>query len=274
MSLIRSDYPITGAGGVKGTLKDVISDDAARLLDGVELEFVSCGLSRYAETGEPWRDRFGEEHSFDSVAELLLSRAPGVGACGGLHVYHALAVLIRVDEVKPLLKPITRTRVMARLAGVSEALQNAQEENGSWGWTWAERAGLGPSPAIPDNYDLDHIPTLVATGHNLEWIAIAPKRYRPTEQTIRKAAGYLVRNWDAYTTALSRDWRLYPPMTHAARAVLLLAKGGNYQISKFAACNTSLNKFDNSLNTSRGRESNVQWRQRFTRKSFGADFSS
>ncbi len=211
--------------GYVGTLREIIQDDAARLASGVELEFAVAGLCRYARDGHPWTNRFGQEYSFERVANSLLAQKTGQGTCGGAHVPHALTMLMRADQEKQLLTRGTRERIRRHLKMIAAALESSQAPNGAWPWNWpayCQNHGAVLRPEPPGSEAIFE-EGLIATGHHLEWIAFAPADCRPSPHAIQSAARYLVSVWPKVASNLDRDWHTYNPASHAARALLLIS---------------------------------------------------
>lgn len=208
--------------GYVGTLREVIQDDAARLVTGVEFEFATSGLSLYATGKAPWTNRFGQQYTFDRMADQLLGSRPGTTVCGGAHVPYALAVLLRVDQEKDLLTEATRVRIRKHFRMLSSALERCQAPDGSWPWRWPAYCERGSDPGGDEEEDRLRL-TMTATGHHLEWIAIAPDDCRPSRQAIGKAVRYTVRTWPEFMGELKDDWHLYTVASHAARALWLIS---------------------------------------------------
>lgn len=221
---LASDQPITTLEGYRGTLSELIADDAIRCVAGVELEWLVSGISRYATSDRPWTNRFGLRCTFDDLANLVLDTRPGTGACDGIHVPYAVAILLRVHERLPILKGETRDRARRFLTRLSAHLTEHQRVDGDWGWDWAD--GLPRGVVTPKLLGVlgEPLPTTVlVTGHHLEWMAIAPIDCRPGDEVIRRAARALIRIWPEFDGQLRNNWHLYDLGTHAARGLWLLS---------------------------------------------------
>ena len=221
---------VTPNDGSAASVREIVQDDAARMVFGAELEFVACGLSRYAADGGPWTNVGRESASFDDLARELLDRPDGGGACGGTHRPLALVTMLRVDESVDILPETTKKAIEQRLRKVSALLEEAQVEDGHWPWRWALRADQSATQPIMDEDDL--IANVRIAGHHLEWMAYAPPSCRPSDECIRRAARYLTTCWPRVTDSIDREWRGYNPATHAARALLLLSGGRMPRIAR------------------------------------------
>jgi hypothetical protein len=232
-----SRQPVRTGDGYVATLREVAQDEAARVVAGSELDFVVCGLSRYARDGRAWKNRFGQRRSLDGLTQELLDRPTGVGSCGGVHQLHALTILLRVDAQRPILSAPVRDRIRARLAEVSRVLAYSQRADGSWPWEWPKLVKGGKPQEVPNPYRREVVVDLVVVGHHLEWMALAPPELRPPAETISMAARFLVRSWPQCAAAVEMDWHVFNPLTHAARALWLLS--GETNIRTYALGTTN-----------------------------------
>ena len=82
---------------------------------------------------------------------------------------------------------------MSYLAAVRDLIATAQREDGSWGSNWTDGA---EALAKADPAELIS-KRVIATGHHLEWLSIAPIELHPPKDQILKAADWLIANVDA-----------------------------------------------------------------------------
>jgi hypothetical protein len=208
--------------GYVGALREIIQDDAARLVPGAELEFVASGLAYYANGNHSWTNRFGQACTFDGIASLLMEQKPGRGTCFGCHVPHALVVLLRINSDRNMLSPSTCYRIKTYCKRLSLSLERCQTSDGAWPFRWPVFCDRGEDPGPEDPRSAAEN-SLVIVGHHLEWIALAPEDCRPSAPAIRQAARYLVRRWPDYMQLVDKDWHKYTAASHAARALWLIS---------------------------------------------------
>lgn len=209
--------------GYRGTLREIIQDDAARVVWGAELEWAASGLSRYAACNSPWDNRFGQPQSFDSIASELLKRAIGRGSCGGAHVPYALTLLLRRHQETSILSNDVAERIRRRLRNYAERLTESQAEDGSWSWEWPSAFAGGIVMGKPRIYEESGAGKMMVTGHLLEWMAFAPRDCRPEDMVLTRAVRFIVTNWENFRASLRIDPALYAGATHVARSVWLLS---------------------------------------------------
>jgi hypothetical protein len=142
------------------------------------------------------------------------------GVCFGNHRLHTLVMMLRVDEEQQtLLSDEARAEVIAHLRNATDRLISTQHEDGYWDGRWPGEEWDGPQPA-----DLEWPlgPTadrLLATGHALEWWALAPPELLPPDAVLWRAG-----QWLCASIAELSDSQLssyYPFLTHAGRALSL-----------------------------------------------------
>jgi hypothetical protein len=213
---LAAESPVHPSGGQAGTLNDVIRDSLRSFVIDQELEFTAIAYSRWLPPEDHWTNRFGESTTFDQLAEALLKRPIGQGACYATHVPYALVSILRANDSHRIISSATTERIEKRLRDLSGLLERSQAENGGWFADWAESARAS-SKNPPDGLECIYV-----TGHQLEWIALAPDRVRPPRKTVAKAARLLtelILQDDATTLSNSDN---YAPFSHAARALMLL----------------------------------------------------
>jgi hypothetical protein len=134
-----------------------------------------------------WTNRDGRRIDFDLLAETLMRGASRFGVCGGTHRVYSLMVLLRLDDDHELLSPAMRERVYEHLRGVRDAIGRSQHPSGEWGSDWPNGITAFRSPLKePASRQV------IATGHHLEWLAIAYPDLQPDREIVRKAAKWVI----------------------------------------------------------------------------------
>lgn len=200
-------------------LLDVLRDLSLCFDYAQESEWVCCGLSRYLST-PCWRNRFGEDITLDEIVVRLVKREFGSGACFGTHVPMALAVIYGLNQKAEhrLIRPEIEERVRERLKQISKLLTRNQRSDGSWGIDWYHPGSSPSNP--PQSYFRGDAGKMAATGHHLEWMTHCPPELRPREEVMAAATLFLVRTLPGLVDEIEYDFHLYPPATHAVRALL------------------------------------------------------
>lgn len=201
--------------GGEFTVADVVRDDARRVHPDGELEWVANGLGRYVGIRQ-WQNRFGEWVGFDAIAESLLRRPLGRGACLGTHVPYALAALASLQQQESLISAANQTRIIQRLQEIVALLSERQRKDGAWDGGWF---GESEQPSQkPPVFDVD-LESIEATGHHLEWMTICPPQWRPAPEVIARAATYLAKTLPEVESFVTADWHRYLPFSHAVKAL-------------------------------------------------------
>ena len=142
-----------------------------------------------------WHNGQGRQITFDMLAERLMRNHKRDGVCLGTHRVYSLMLLVRLNEQNEskLITAETQSQIMTYLALVRDMITAAQREDGSWGsnWTDGAEALAKADPAEPISK------RVIATGHHLEWLSIAPIELHPPKEQIVKAADWLVANVEA-----------------------------------------------------------------------------
>lgn len=171
-----------------------------------------------APTTKTWRLADGREMSFDLLAQRLLRGHKRMGTCGGTHRLYSLMVLLRLDEQYDILSDDVQATVFKHLESVRDILKVCQFEDGHWPYNWpaGEDAVKKPDLTIPL---YRHV---IATGHHLEWLAIAPESLHPPREQIRQAAAWIIQK----TIAMNESEILdnYTFYSHVGNALALWRK--------------------------------------------------
>ena len=100
--------------------------------------------------------------------------------------------LLRLSEENGgvLLTSVTRDKVMEFLHGAKELMIASQDPDGSWPPNWHE----GAAAAANRDPNEKVYRRVIATGHHLEWLAIAPQELHPPHEDIVRAAKWVIKN--------------------------------------------------------------------------------
>jgi hypothetical protein len=186
-----------------------------------EYEWSVITYARYAFPQPLWRNRHDQTIDVDGLVDELIGHPLRLGVCGGTHRLEALVVLLRADDAVGALRPKTRAKIIMHLTEISRLLVGSQAVEGYWAKSWS-RGGESDSNETPPLSE-----RILATGHHLEWLALAPPEVLPPRETLVRAGQWLVRGMlEVDETSLRRD---YGPFTHAARALCLWRSRDPYQ---------------------------------------------
>jgi hypothetical protein len=178
-----------------------------------EYEWSAISYARYVFPVRSWRNDHGQTIDVDGLIDELIRRPLRQGVCAGTHRIEALVVLLRADDQAHVLKPAERRQIIAHLRRMADLLVAAQHPQGYWTKSWTE----GSASLAEENVPLAD--RILATGHHLEWLALAPLEAQPPRESIVRAAQWLVqamREVDDKTLDIE-----YGPFSHAARALSL-----------------------------------------------------
>lgn len=203
--------------GRKTTLREMLSAALHGFrLNQLEYEWTTVAAASYASGPTFFISQDGEQVTFDLLAERLMRQRLSQGVCFGNHRLYSLALLLQFDEQVGLFQQSeTRAAVIEHLHEATARLVHSQAEGGYWDKNW-------PDPNLPVADDILSGPQarrLLATGHALEWWAIAPAEVHPPRETIIRAAQYLVHEVRSMEPDTITD--NYTFLTHVGRALSL-----------------------------------------------------
>lgn len=186
-------------------------------VDESETEWSALAFGLWLPSTNHWTTNTGREVSFDILAERLMRGDKKLGVCAGTHRVYSLMVLLRLDDAHHILSPSTRQLVYQHLERVRDLITVSQFPDGHWPSNWADGADAVAHP-ITDEFHKQ----VIATGHHLEWLAIAPPELHPPREQILKAADWAVRT----TTSQSQSGILsrYTFFSHVGNALALWRK--------------------------------------------------
>jgi len=146
-------------------------------LDEVETEWSTMAFSSWLPPTKTWRQSDGRQVSFDMLAHRLVRGHKRFGVCSGTHRVYSMMTLIRLDDEFDILSDGARDVLWTYLENVRELIKVSQFENGLWPGNWYDGANAVKNPINEPTYK-----KVIATGHHLEWLAIAPKELHPPRE--------------------------------------------------------------------------------------------
>ena len=183
------DTPIFGPNRRGDTLNDALQE-AIRDYDPNERE-TEWSVMAFGFWLPPdhtaWTNGEGRRVDFNLLAETLMRGDMRFGVCGGTHRVYSLMVLLRIDDQTRILDPAMREAVYEHLRVVRDRITLNQNEDGSWGTNWPSETRLPRPLEEPLSRQV------IATGHHLEWLAIAYPDLQPNRDAVRRAADWLVK---------------------------------------------------------------------------------
>jgi len=139
-----------------------------------------------------WHNGEGRRITFDMLAERLMRNHKRDGVCLGTHRVYSLMLLVRLNAQNggQLITRETHALVMEYLTSVRDLISASQRPDGAWTSNWTDGAG-SQSKTDPGEPLSKRV---IATGHHLEWLSIAPVELHPPRELILKAADWLIAN--------------------------------------------------------------------------------
>jgi hypothetical protein len=137
--------------------------------------------------------------------------------CAANHRLSDLVLFLRVDQREGgrILSPATRERIRAFLMNATQRLVEHQHADGFWDQDWADAVPARSERVLDQDHPFDF--RIIATGHALEWWAMAPAEFHPPRHVLAKAGQWLVRTVDALSEDEIR--RNYTFLSHVGRAL-------------------------------------------------------
>lgn len=139
-----------------------------------------------------WHTAQGRLVTLDLLARRLIRSHKRGGVCLGTHRIYTLMLMLRLNDEHSgkLLHPDTVTAAEAWLADIRDRITASQWPDGSWNSNWVDGSDcfrLTDPQEKPSK-------RVIATGHHLEWLALAPEHLHPPRQQVLQAAEWLVQN--------------------------------------------------------------------------------
>jgi hypothetical protein len=135
-----------------------------------------------------WENRFGELCSYESMVKGILSLPLDSGSCGGTHKQFALAYFLNCPASTRLDSSLRR-QCEEYLNHSSRLLERSQLPSGAWSPLWA--AGTSELADPPEARSIRGVDLVRITGHQLEWVGIAPAVSRPSSDSTSRALRFV-----------------------------------------------------------------------------------
>ncbi len=185
---IHLDHPIYGVGRDGHTIDDVLQESLRDFhLDEREVEWSAMAFGYWIVPTREWIGDGGRHYSFDLLVDRLVRGDCQLGVCSGTHRLYSLMVLIRLDDDYDILTDEAREIAWSHLEDMRDRISASQWEDGRWPSNWPDGAA-----AAEDHIDEELFKQVIATGHHLEWLAIAPQELHPSEEHIQKAIDWCI----------------------------------------------------------------------------------
>ncbi len=205
-------YPLVLREG-QITVGQMLDDTLGRYhTNQMEFEWSAISYARYVFPQSRWVNDYGQTIRLNDLLDELIDLPPRQGVCSGTHRLEALVVLLGAAEQAGGLSPRQYDRIYQHLKQISGRLIASQHVEGYWNKSWS----TGEAPATDDSPLAERI---LATGHHLEWLALAPDAVLPPRETILRAGRWLVRAMlEVDDEVIAKE---YGPFSHGARALCL-----------------------------------------------------
>lgn len=191
------DTPVYGPSRRNATLYDVLQESMRDFrLDERETEWTAMAFGLWICPEREWIGSEGRHYSFDLLADRLMRGERTLGVCAGTHRVYSLMLLIRLDDEFHILSPETRQVVYTYLEGVRDAIMVSQFPDGHWPSNWPQGKAAVDEPIDDPEYR-----QVIATGHHLEWMSIAPADLLVPDEQLKKAMDWVVSTTKKQTKA-------------------------------------------------------------------------
>lgn len=192
---IHRDEPVFAPSRRDMTINDVIQQSLRDFhLDEPEVEWSAMAFGLWIPPVKQWKTAEGRSISFDQIVQRLIRGDKRFGVCVGTHRVYSVMLLIRLDDQFDILSDAVRAEGYAYLEKVRDLISVCQFEDGHWPANWMEG-----ETALTHPEEIPGYKNVIATGHHLEWLAIAPKELHPPHEQIVKAAKWIIKNTTSHT---------------------------------------------------------------------------
>ncbi|GAA4439335.1 hypothetical protein [Bremerella cremea] len=232
---ITLDAPIVlGKDSQNYTVRDLL--EAAMLdfrINQQEYEWTTVAAASYSTGPTSWISQDGEQVTFDILARRLMRQHWNEGVCYGNHRLYSLAMLLQFDDQVGLFQnKETRGLIVAHLNEATTRLIRSQSAEGYWDQNWPDAS----IPAREAEFGDVTMRRTLATGHALEWWAIAPAEVLPPREVIVRAAQWLVVEVDQMEPKSVDENFTF--LTHVCRALCLWRGKFPHELTPLASPST------------------------------------
>jgi hypothetical protein len=217
---ISLNQPVFTPNHHQKSINDVLQQSLRDFrVDERETEWSLLGYGLWLPPLKSWKNNEGRTITFDLLAERMMRGALPEGVCHGTHRVYSLMALVRLDDQfsNDLIKSETRTKIMDHLRKVRDLIQKSQFPDGHWPSNWPEGAAAVKKPV-----DDELFRRVIATGHHVEWQAIAPEELLLPKEQLHLAAKWLVTTAKSQTQSDILD--KYTFFSHVGNALALWRK--------------------------------------------------
>jgi hypothetical protein len=212
---IALDAPVYGPGRRGATIANVLSESLRDFqLDETEVEWTAMAFGLWLPPTKEWTGANGRRYSFDLIVDRLVRGQRLLGVCSGTHRIYSLMLLVRLDDEFDILSDEGRAMAWSYLEEVRDDIIASQQADGQWPSNWADGAAAAEKPLDEEQYK-----QVIATGHHLEWLAIAPRALHPPDEQIGRAARWIIDATVAQTPAEIQE--RYTFFSHVGNALAL-----------------------------------------------------
>jgi len=212
----RAEFGPHGTMTIEHVLRESLRDFR---LDERETEWTTMAFGLWLPPTTEWIGSGGRKYSFNLLAERLLRGECEKGVCAGTHRLYSMVLLLRLDEQFPeVLSDEMHERIMAHMLNVKQWITESQFEDGHWPSNWGDGKRAIDTPR-DDELDKQ----VIATGHHLEWQAMAPASLRLTDEQNKRAFDWLLKTMRDNPTH-DHILRFYTFYSHVGNASALWRK--------------------------------------------------
>ena len=207
------NYPTTFGDLVRESLRDFS-------LNQTEYEWSALTYALLLSPDATWFTTEGQRMNFDRLAERIMRQDMPQGVCFGNHRLFTLAVMLRIDEQDPsrrMFSAVRREEFLQHLLKMTALLVKNQHYQGFWNADWPDQTPKNDQPTDVEGDRLSD--RILATGHALEWWAVAPREVQPPRDVLVRAGQWLVLTIDELPDEKIAE--NYTFLSHAGRALAL-----------------------------------------------------
>jgi len=192
-------------------------------LNQAEYEWSALTYALLLPPSRQWYTSEGQQVSFDLLARRIMRQELPQGVCSANHRLHALVMFLRVDDIlesegqRRILSPAARKSIESYLSDATARLVAHQHPDGFWNFQWNEQT---PASSEPSTVEGDRLSDrIIATGHALEWWALAPEHLHPPRSVLASAGQWMVQTIDRLSPQDVKNYASF--LSHAGRALAL-----------------------------------------------------